>query len=248
MPDLDDIQALIPSEWTLLAIFSAILTVLAVLGAVLKILDNLGAPVREIWPWGCSRLKATYRILDVGCRWLLHPIKRVAENCLRFARKLKDRWRKTRLKRGWTKMKLDLRFLIDEINRESSVETIKLCVAIKLGGVVSQIDGDGKATIFERTMIAFVKDKMDKAVLVNAHGRNTSKYTLFLANLASAIVDKWDPVYKSEGVSLSDEIERPKSLLRLDAWLSDYEIPHKVLMDYLGDVFDCEGEWVRSEK
>ena len=145
-------------------------------------------------------------------------------------------------------MKLDLRTLIGEIGREASVETKTLCVAIRLGGMPNEIDADGKGASYEMTMIGFVKRKLDRNVLLNAHGRDTSKYTLFLANLSSAIVDNWERVHKYHGASIDDDIERQKANRRLETWLSDYEIPHKVLMDYLGDVFECKGEWVRSEK
>ena len=145
-------------------------------------------------------------------------------------------------------MKLDLMSLIGEIDRESSVETTKLCVAIRLGGMPNKIGNDGKAASNEVTMIGLVNNNADREVLLNAQVRSTSKYTLFLANLSSAIVDDWDRVEKHHIEGISDDIERQKAYARLQAWLSDYEIPHKVLMDYLGDVFECEGEWVRNKK
>ena len=134
------------------------------------------------------------------------------------------------------KVNLNARNIWADLERDDAPEVRKLCVAIKLDGIASTIDADGNTPGEPKsTMITQVVNRNDKEIMVNARNRDLDKYVMFLARVASSIVEKWDEN------KLGDEDAQRK-------WLENFEIPDKVLMDYLGDVLECEGEWNLESK
>lgn len=145
-------------------------------------------------------------------------------------------------------MEVNLGHIMDELHRSSDRVTRKSCVAIRLSGVSVNLDQNGKQQGSEMTFVGHVTGNHDKAVLINAHARSSEKHTLFLANLASAIVDDWDEMHESAKLLETDKAGQEQFVREKVAWLMKYEIPHKVLMDYLGDVLECKGEWRPESK
>lgn len=143
-------------------------------------------------------------------------------------------------------MKVNLGHVLDELQRQTDAVTRKSCVAIRLSGLSVNLDANGTQQGMETTLVGRVIENADKAILINAHSRSSEKYTLFLANVASAMVDGWDEILAGVKFSELNEAEQERFVARQVQWLMQYEIPHKVLMDYLGDVLECKGEWLQS--
>ena len=228
----DQLQNLLP--WQLVLSIA----VLSVVGMILAILDRTGVPVRNLWPWVYNRLQALFEHIHNSIHWGKSQLLRLWSVGFKTKESLHRRWDWITLTKGWRKMNVNLtsRNIWEDLNRDVSSETRKMCVAIKLDGIASTIDANGKTFQESRqTMIAQVVNRNDREIMVNARNRDVDKYVLFLAQAASSIVEKWD---KNK---LGDEDAQRK-------WLENFEIPHKVLMDYLGDVLECDGEWNSGSK
>ena len=141
-------------------------------------------------------------------------------------------------------MKVNLGHIVTDLQRDGDVDKRKSCVAIRLNGLSLALDENGRQTQWETTFVGHIVGHQDRAILINAHARSSEKYTLFLANVASALVDGWDEMHDIAKLQRMNKAEREQFVNDAVAWLMNYEIPHKVLMDYLGDALDCQGEWV----
>ena len=143
-------------------------------------------------------------------------------------------------------MQANLSHVVDELRRATDLQIRKSCVAIKLNGTASQLDQDGNYQQPGMTLIWHINNVDGKNILINAHQRDPNRYIRFIAEMASELVDAWDEKFQDTRRDELDEGERERSdALQLE-WLTNYEIPRKILMEYLGDALGFEGEWIEG--
>ena len=245
------VQNLFSFEWVSpIVILGGLVAFLLILASILAGLDNffgvlekIGVPVGRVGPWIHIRLKGICGCKRKICGWATFQSLRVWNTQVDITKRLYKRWNWISLTKGWRNMKANLHHTLDDLQRPSSPEIKKICVAIKLNGIALKLDANGQASTVGTTLIFQVIGNNDKEIMLNAHARSPEKYSLFLANLACAIVDGWDDMLRSARLDELNESETEKFVRKQVAWLMQHEIPHKVLMDYLGDVLECNGEW-----
>ncbi len=198
---------------------------LVVVGLILGILDRIGVPVRDLWPWFKGvRLKGVFALLG----------------SLRSLQRLDDWWHWYRLKKGWREMKVDMSHLTEDLDVNVEPVDKKILVGITLAGGVQDIEKRDGAKIAEGNMITHIKDERDKDILRNFAVRDRARFKLFLVQLAGAVVDDWEGLGVSDGMT---KTQVDSTATDRSEWIADYKIPSHVLMKYVGDLWDYEGQW-----
>ncbi len=243
----ESVKAAIPENWVWFHSHSELIVAVVVFAFVVPTLIlqwnavlNLCRPAcRKLHKSSCSRIK-------FSCRWTRTRLAAFSTSRILEFQRTNNRWNVFRLKKGWRPMQANLSHVVDELRRATDLQIRKSCVAIKLNGIASQLTDQGQFQNPGLSLIWYINNVDDKNMMVNAYARDPERYIRFLAALASAMVDEWDDRYPNERSEELDEDERSREHERQAEWLREFEIPHKILMDYVGDALGFEGEWIEG--
>ena len=236
---LDPIKGLIPEEWGLVHLYFewalALVIFLALLIATWRQLrDTVATCVKGLgWCWNITR--QTCRKINPDWQRAPLSLENVRIVFLHLKLELYVRWRCWCLKKGWIKMNVDLSGLTPRLREKHSGSTKKRLVSIALSGEPRSIDQSGNVTSRGPMMVEHVIKQGDKNLLANLQERKPDRFTVFLSELASAVVDDWDTKVKKLDQSGTIDAKLDDVEEELDDWIAKYEIPYQVLGEYIQD-------------